>query len=286
MRPVKNQQVKKGKKKKKSESGSGSASDPESKEDSDAGTAQQRRKKVLSSCEEEELDEDRSWRPSPNKARVYSLGTTKKSSSDKSKSRKSSSGSASGEIEKANTDEQRQKRRRHQGGTELDVVLDAFLDFCDQYRESVESAAVKHSINSFSSTVKEELLTKISSFKEFKVLKRENAKVGSLIRTKTQKLLNAKQELMRAERQVWLLQKEKAELKTRLADLRRGQAFLNDIRELNRQYLDYRHKHPKAKEKYGASSLPALLLETKHIQAVKHQLGGTNNRLTKNKTQK
>ena len=54
--------------------------------------------------------------------------------------------------------------------------------------------------------------------------------------------------LVRGERQVCLLQKEKSELKARLADLRRGQAFLHDIRELNTQYLDYRRKHPKEKE--------------------------------------
>lgn len=45
-----------------------------------------------------------------------------------------------------------------------------------------------------------------------------------------------------------MLQKEKAELELRLSDLRRGQAFLHDIRELNRQYLDFRHKHPREKE--------------------------------------
>lgn len=45
-----------------------------------------------------------------------------------------------------------------------------------------------------------------------------------------------------------MLEKEKAELQQRLADLRQSQAFLHDIRELNRQYLDYRQKHPNEKE--------------------------------------
>ncbi|XP_042349579.1 centromere protein U [Plectropomus leopardus] len=274
-RPVKNQQAMRGKKRK-SEPENVKSRDPESKEES--GSAQQRRKRVPSSEEEEEGNEDRSWNPSPKKAKMSSLGSTRKSSSEKSKSRKSSSGSASAEAEKADSDQQRRKRRGHRGGTESEVVLDAFLDFCDQYRESVESSAVQQSIDCFSSTVKDELLKKISSSKEFKVLKRENAKVGSSIRVKTQRLFDAKQELMRAERQVWSLQKDKAELKTRLNDLRRGQAFLNDIRKLNRQYLDHRHKHPKEKETYGASSLPALLLETKHIQAAEHQLRGINKR--------
>ncbi|XP_034738962.1 centromere protein U [Etheostoma cragini] len=275
-RPVNNQQVKKGKKRK-SESGSGVSNNPESQEQTDPCTAQRRQKKVLSSEEEEE---DRSWCPSPKKAKGYQLSRTRKSS-PKSKSRKSSSGCASAEPETAHTEKQKKKRRGHQGGTELERVLHAFLDFCDQYRESVESKAVKQSIDCFCSNVKEQLLEKISSSKELKVLKRENAKVGSLIRTKTQRLLEAKNELMRAERQVWQLQKEKGELKARLADLRRGQAFLHDIRELNRQYLDHRHKHPKEKEMYGASSLPALLLETKHIHAVDHQLRGIDNQVKK-----
>ncbi|XP_032384272.1 centromere protein U [Etheostoma spectabile] len=277
-RPVNNQQVKKGKKRE-SETGSGESNDPESQEQSDPDTAQRSQKKVLSS-EEEEENEDRSWCPSPKKAKVYQLSRTRKSS-PKSKSRKSSSGCASAEPETAHTEKQKKKRRGPQGGTELERVLDAFLDFCDQYRESVESKAVKQSIDCFCSNVKEQLLEKISSSKELKVLKRENAKVGSLIRTKTQRLLEAKNELMRAERQVWQLQKEKGELKARLADLRRGQAFLHDIRELNRQYLDYRHKHPKEKEMYGASSLPALLLETKYIHAVDHQLRGIDNQVKK-----
>ncbi|XP_071313149.1 centromere protein U [Trachinotus anak] len=272
VRPLKNQRMKDTKRK--SESGSGNFSDPQS-QDSDSDTAQQSRKRVLSS--DEEVNEDTSWAPSPKKAKVYSYSRSRTSSSEGSKSRKSSSGSASTEPEKANTDKQRRERRGHQGGTDLEVVLDAFLDFCDQYRESVESKAVKQSIDSFSSNVKDQLMEKISSNKELRVLKRENAKVGSLIRTKRQRLLDAKHELMRAERQVWLLQKEKAELQLRLADLRRSHAFLHDIRELNQQYLDHRHKHTKEKETYGASSSRALLLETKHIQAAEHQLRGIDN---------
>ncbi|XP_044220117.1 centromere protein U isoform X1 [Thunnus albacares] len=293
-RPVKNQQMKKDKKRK---SESGKSSDPQSQEESESDTRQQRRKRVLSSDEEEV--EDTSWKPSPKKHRVYSLGRTRKSSSGTpksrksssgtpksrksssgtSKSRKSSSGSASAEPEETNRVER--KRKRRQGGTQLEEVLDAFLDFCEQYRESVESKAVKQSIDSFSNNVREQLTEKISSHKELRVLKRENAKVGSLIRTKTQRLLDAKHELMRAERQAWLLQKEKAELELRLSDLRRSHSFLRDIRELNRQYLDYRHTHPREKETYGASSLPALLLEARHIQGAEHQLRGINNQLEK-----
>ncbi|XP_010792581.1 centromere protein U [Notothenia coriiceps] len=244
-------------------------------EQSDSGGAQQRRKRVLSS-EEEDGGEGRSWCPSPKTARFYRLGRSRKSSSEKSKSKKSSSGSASPEPDMASTDKQRKRQKEGQGGTQLEVVLEAFLDFCDQYRESLESNTLKECVDSFSSNVENQLLEKISTSKELKVLKRENIKVASSIRTKTKRLLDAKNELMGGERQVCLLQKEKSELKARLADLRRGQAFLHDIRELNTQYLDYRHKHPKEKEMYGASSLPALLLEAKSIQAEELQPKGNN----------
>ncbi|XP_034400187.1 centromere protein U isoform X2 [Cyclopterus lumpus] len=256
-RPEDNQQMKKGKKRG-SETGSGKSSDAAPKEKPDAA-----HKRVLSSGEEEDEDEDRSW--------VWTDFTR----SLQPRTGHPQKRSASAEPEEARREKRRRSRRDGGGGTESEVVLDAFLEFCDQYRESVESKAVKQAVDSFSSNVKEQLLEKISSSKEFKVLKRENAKVGSSIRTETQRLLDAKHELMRAERQTWLMQKEKAELEVQLADLRRGRAFLQDFKELSRRYLDYRHKRPKEKEMYGASSLPALLLETKHIQTAQPPLGVT-----------
>ncbi|KAK5897491.1 hypothetical protein CesoFtcFv8_010549 [Champsocephalus esox] len=268
-RPEKNQLVKKGKKRK-----SGMSCDPEPQEQSDSGGAQQRHKRVLSS-EGEDGGEERSWCPSPKTARFYHLGRSRKSSSEKSKSKKSSSVHLLNQRRPALINRGR-SRGGARGGTQLEVVLEAFLDFCDQYRESLESNTLKECVDSFSSNVENQLLEKISTSKELKVLKRENIKVASSIRTKTQRLLDAKNELMRGERQVCLLQKEKSELKARLADLRRGQAFLHDIRELNTQYLHYRHKHPKEKEMYGASSLTALLLEAKSIQTEELQPKGNN----------
>lgn len=41
-------------------------------------------------------------------------------------------GSASAEAEKSNRVEVKKKKRR--GGTQLEEVLDAFIDFCEQYR--------------------------------------------------------------------------------------------------------------------------------------------------------
>ncbi|KAM4732747.1 uncharacterized protein cenpu isoform 2-T3 [Anableps anableps] len=203
----------------------------ESEEGTDSDGARKNRRRLLSSDEED--SEGSVWNPSPKKTKRLRLG------------RKSSSGSS---AEGAAGDGRGKRSRVGRGGSQLEVVLDAFLEFCQQYGESVEAAAVRESIGCFSNHVKAQLLEKISSLKDLRSLKRKNIKVGALIRTKTQRLLNAKHELMRAEREVWLLEKEKAELQQRLDDLRRGQAFLHDVRELTTRYLSHRRELPAEKE--------------------------------------
>ncbi|XP_057706719.1 centromere protein U [Corythoichthys intestinalis] len=214
--------------KKKSSSASRRANVSQVESDSDS-KFKRRPNKVLSS--DDDTDEDTSYRPSPKKVKKSSL---ERISTKLSKAHK--------------VVRDQKKKEKPKGETELDMVLDSFLDFCDEYRHSIESNAVKQTIDCFSNKVKEQLLEKIASFKELKVLKRENAKVCAKIRTATQKLLDAKEELIRAERQVSLLQKEKADLELRLQDLQRSQTFLRDIVELNKVYLDYRSAHPKEKE--------------------------------------
>ncbi|XP_029918267.1 centromere protein U isoform X2 [Myripristis murdjan] len=273
-RPVKNGGMKMEKRRKKS--GSREPGDLQSQE-SDSDAAQQHRRPVLSS--EEATDEDLDRTPSQKRGRARARA--RKSSSDRAANRKSSSASGSPEPKETIRERRRKEGRGQQGATELEVVLDAFLDFCDQYRESVESKAIKRAIDSLSSSVKDQLTKQITESKELKVLIRDKAKVDSLIRKKRQRLLDAKYELIRAEQQVRSLQKVEVGLEQRLTDLRRSQAFLRDIRDLNRQYLKHRHTHPKEKEKYGASSLPALLLETKYILGAEHQLRGINNQIEK-----
>ncbi|XP_076025848.1 uncharacterized protein cenpu isoform X2 [Genypterus blacodes] len=265
------------KKKKKSELSSDSISQEEFASD----PRQQPFKLLLSS--EEEGDADTSWKPSPKKARVQGWVRTRKSSSDTPQTRKSASDASSSsernestDAEMVKEDEQRKRRRKpgRAGGTESEEVLEAFLSFCERHRESLESTAVKRAFDSFSSSVKEQLLQKITSSKEFRMLRRENAKVKSLIGRKTQKLLQAKNELIRAESQVSSLQKEEVQLNERLTDLRRGHAFLQSLTQLTTQYLEYRHTHPEEKEEFGASSLPALLLQTQQIlETSNNQLG-------------
>uniref|UniRef100_A0A1A7XDG9 Centromere protein U n=2 Tax=Iconisemion striatum TaxID=60296 RepID=A0A1A7XDG9_9TELE len=224
-----------------------------SEKELESGAARQSCEGVLTS--DEEGDKEDIWEPNAKKTTVPGLGGP----------RKSSSGSTPTEDK---TSRGRQKSRTvGRRGTHFQVVLEAFLGFCDQYSESVESAAVRQSIHCFSDKVREHLLEQISSSEKLQTVKRENTKVGSLIRNKTQRLLDAKRELMRAERQLWLLQKEETGLKQKLADLKQGQAFLHHIRSLHSHYLEHRAD----KETYGASSLAALLLETTLVQEVDQQ---------------
>ncbi|XP_037531025.1 centromere protein U [Nematolebias whitei] len=223
--------------------------------------------RVLSS---EGTDEDTSWNQSPKKTKVLSSGRPRTSLRKRSRSKKSSSdkrpgdGATSGQT--SDRDRQRRKGPAGPGGSHFEVVLDAFQYFCDQYSESVQPAAVRESIRSFSRNTEEQLLEKISSLKQLQTLKRDNVKAAASIRTKTQRLLAAKAELMRAERQVCLLQKEEGELQQRLSDIKQGHSFLRGLRGLSRWYLDHRRQHGANTETYGASSLPALLLEAKLLQ--------------------
>lgn len=55
-------------------------------------------------------------------------------------------GNKSGGAGKAQTGEPMRKRRRHKATTELDVVLDAFLDFSNEYRYT-ENTLIRHFIH-------------------------------------------------------------------------------------------------------------------------------------------
>ncbi|XP_077466177.1 uncharacterized protein cenpu isoform X2 [Stigmatopora argus] len=236
--------------------------------------SKKRQNRLLTS--DDDTDHDESWKPSPKKGQrqnrlLISDDDTDHDASWKPGPKKGQNSSVKRIPTKLSTDKvvrDRKKRERPQGETELDVVLATFLDFCEEYRDSVETNAIKQTIDYFSNNVKEQLLEKIALFKELNVLKRKNAKVCSKIRTNTHKLLDAKKELIRAERQVGLLQKEKTDMEVRIQDLQVSQTFLRDITELNKAYLDYRSAHPEEEETYDVTSLPALLLETKHVQGI------------------
>ncbi|KAJ0002518.1 hypothetical protein NQD34_007667 [Periophthalmus magnuspinnatus] len=226
---------------------------------------------------DEDLEE--SWKPSPKKHKGLSSKRSRMSSSDRS--RKSSSGSGY-QPEKV----REKKKLKRSSVTESEMVLDEFLDFFEQYKQTVESKAVNQALDYFASNVKDQLTEKIYSNKQLKTVMRENSKLASAIRTKRQRLLDAKNELIKSERQLWLLQKDKSELEQNLKDLNQSRTFLQNLRELNKRYLQHRQKNLQERETYGASSLPALLIEAKHVRTTELQLKEINDRLQKVVTEK
>ncbi|CAB1325125.1 unnamed protein product, partial [Coregonus sp. 'balchen'] len=172
------------------------------------------RKRRTSLSSEDLTNEDISWNPSQKKARLDDVGKQRKSSVERrslqgSRSwqgprrswqgprrslqgswRKSSSGSAS----PSKRDEQR--RRNVKNPTDLDVVLDSFLEFVSEYMDAVDSNAVLLAIDALSSSFEDQLTEKITASKELKFLKWENAKMNAAINRKRARLLEAKNELI------------------------------------------------------------------------------------------
>ncbi|XP_036406658.1 centromere protein U [Megalops cyprinoides] len=85
--------------------------------------------------------------------------------------------------------------------------------------------------------------------------------------------------MIQKETQLRKLQREHDQLEERLSDLRRGTAFLSDLRDLHKNYLTHRERHPNEVEVYGPSSLPALLLEARSVLGAEHQLKNVNDKL-------
>ncbi|XP_053735689.1 centromere protein U-like isoform X1 [Synchiropus splendidus] len=211
----------------------GNPMNAESEGDLDSGINKKKRRSHILSSDDDDDDEEKSWKPSPKKATrnrvIRKQETSKKSpaAGDPGKAAATSSG-----------------KKSTSGGTEPEVMLTAFVEYCAQYRDSVESEAVKEAIDMFADNVRSQLTEKISSEKNFLTLKRENAKLAVLIAKKKQQLLQAKNELMSAEREFGQLKRVEADLHVRLSDLKKGRAFLSSIKEVRQQYLDLRCKKP------------------------------------------
>ncbi|XP_021439193.1 centromere protein U isoform X1 [Oncorhynchus mykiss] len=241
-------------------------------------------KKRRTSLSSENLtDEDISWNPNQNKAKPDNVWKHRKSSVERGSRgpRGSSLGtrgkSSSGSAGPSKRDQQ--KRRNVKNPTDLDVVLDSFLEFVSEYMDAVESNAVLQAIDALASSFEDQLTEKITASKELKFLKRDNAKMNAAINRKRARLLEAKNELIRSEAQLRALQKDQSRLEQRLTDIRKGTTFLKDLGHLHKSYLDHRIAHPNQAEEYGPSSLPALLLEARDVLGTEDQLKTVNERL-------
>ncbi|XP_060783882.1 centromere protein U [Neoarius graeffei] len=246
--------------------------------DTNAAHAESQRRPSLSS--EDLTDEDENYYPSneKHKASCLRLSRPESSSSQPQRGQKRKRKSSSGASGSAYPNE-----KRKPGGvrkpTDFTVVLEAFQEFVTQYKETVSSEVVKKAINAFSCSFEEQLTEKITALAEFNSVKREAVKVNRTLNQKKTRLLEAKNELIKSKAALRKLEKEHNELQQRLTALKQGTAFLNNLKALNRRYLQYRRTHTDEPETYGPSCMPAMLLEARSITGTENQLKNINDEL-------
>ncbi|XP_056625350.1 centromere protein U isoform X3 [Triplophysa dalaica] len=210
-----------------------------------------------SSSSEELTDEDESFHPSKEKSKRRRSSSSRRQSGKKHKKTTKSSSESS---ERGGPSK---KARDLRSQSDLDVVLNAFQEFVGQYKQTVNSDAVKRTIDAFSRSVEEQL----------------SEIVNSASNKKRTRLLEANNDLIKERAKLTSLQKECDELEQRLKALREGTSLLNKLQELNRRYLNHRTAHPDEVETFGASCLPAMLLEARCIMGTEQQLKNVNDQL-------
>ncbi|NXP08524.1 CENPU protein, partial [Thinocorus orbignyianus] len=165
--------------------------------------------------------------------------------------------------------------------TELDVVLTEFEKVAAHYRQRIDSNVCRKAVNSFCSAFKNQITDLIAEIQELKNTKKKNAKVISDIKKKRQRLLELKEELIEAEPRLSQLQREYAEVQEKKSSLRQATELLSDLKELQQDCLNYREENPKEKLVYEASSLPALLVESRRILRAERHFQNINMKLEK-----
>ncbi|XP_042625829.1 LOW QUALITY PROTEIN: centromere protein U-like [Cyprinus carpio] len=236
---------------------------------SSLGVAQRQQRSPPSS--EELTDEDESFHPSKEKSiRGKRRSSSQRQSGHKQKRKSSSSTERAGPSKKA---------RDLRSPTDLDVVLGSFQEFVTQYKQTINSEAVRRSIDAVSRSFEEQLSEIITATKELKNVKRENNKINSAINKKRTRLVEANNELIKGKTKLRNLQKDHDEMEQRLKALREGSSLLTNLQELNRKYLKHHKAHPDEVETYGPSCMPAMLMEARCIMGTEHQLKTVNDHL-------
>ncbi|XP_073676598.1 uncharacterized protein cenpu isoform X2 [Garra rufa] len=219
---------------------------------------------------EELTDEDESFHPSMEKSKGAKRRSSSQRQSGHKQKRKGSSSDGAGPSKKP---------RDLRSPTDLDVVLDTFQEFVSEYKQTVNSEAVKRSIDAVSRSFEEQLSEIITATKELKNVKRENNKINSAINKKRSRLVEANNELIKGKTKLRNLQKDHDEMEKRLKALREGSSLLTNLREINRKYLKHRMAHKDEVETYGPSCMPAMLMEARCIMGTEHQLKTVNDHL-------
>ncbi|KAI5620666.1 centromere protein U isoform X1 [Silurus asotus] len=226
---------------------------------------------------EDITDEDESFHLSSERNRT-SRTSHRSSSSHPQKGQKQKRKSSSGSSDSHNP-RKKQKPGSVRNPSDFDVVLEAFQEFVAQYKETVSSEVVQKAINALSHSFEEQLTEKITAVKELNSVKCEAVKINRSLNQKKTRLLEAKNELIKSKAEVRKLEKEHSDLEQRLTALKQGTAFLNNLKVLNRRYLQHRSTHTDEPETYGPSCMPAMLLEARSITGTENLLKNINDKL-------
>ncbi|XP_066429565.1 centromere protein U isoform X2 [Eleutherodactylus coqui] len=148
---------------------------------------------------------------------------------------------------------------------ELDVVLLECEKHTELYRENVDTDVCKRAVDVFFNSFKEQLSTTISDLQKLKNLKRRNAKMQLEIGRKRKRLLEVKDEIIANQPKLNKLQKECSELEQKQESLKSARTILDNIAQLQEDYMRLKTKNPHLKETYGISSLPALCLQVESV---------------------
>ncbi|OXB76764.1 UNVERIFIED_CONTAM: hypothetical protein H355_016245 [Colinus virginianus] len=162
--------------------------------------------------------------------------------------------------------------------TELDVVLAEFEKIAANYRQGMKSKPCREAIDAFCSAFEDQVTDLIIDAQELKNMKK-NAKVVADMNKKRQQLFQIGEKQSRTESQLIKLRREYAELEERKSSLSQVVQFLTDLKELQRDYLDYREENPSEKVVYGTSSLPALLVESQRVLGAERHFQNINRKL-------
>ncbi|XP_066488493.1 centromere protein U [Tiliqua scincoides] len=163
--------------------------------------------------------------------------------------------------------------------TESDVILDEFEKITSKYKQGVESKIYRKTIDSFYIGFRDQLTSTITDAEELKHVKSKNVKMVRATNKKRQRLIEIKEELIRTEPQLKKLQREYADLKGRLSSLRNAVRLVTDLEELQQKFVRDKNKNPQGKIIYGASSVPALLVESRRILGVESDFQNIESKL-------
>ncbi|XP_076147911.1 uncharacterized protein cenpu isoform X2 [Alosa pseudoharengus] len=255
---------------------SASAEDPDTDSDllSDENSVYVPPRKKKSRLIQRSQEEEEGESSVPPKKNARGQKKSRSSSGSRTKqSRKSSSGSSDAAAGV------KRRRPKVRYPIDLEVVLEAFQDFVEEYKETVDSNAVQKAIDHMAESFVDQLTEVITATKELTTVKKKNVKLNTAINRKRAKLVDAKNELIQSEAKLRALEKEHQQLEQRLTDLTKGMSLLNGLTDLHTKYLDYCQAHPKKTESYGPTSLPALLMETRCMLGAEHQLKTVNAKL-------